>query len=79
MIQKTRFTHCQFPLLTTIGQFCTIGCKEANHSKEEIVEKQEYIPQKNEVDVQIMQKQPFKEELLANGKTIVGKRSEGTF
>ncbi|MBU2903439.1 efflux RND transporter periplasmic adaptor subunit [Arenibacter algicola] len=49
---------------------CFPGCKENKIEEAAAIGKVLYTPQKNEVGVQVLKNQPFKEELLANGKLV---------
>ncbi len=53
-----------------VSFFFLSGCKEPKAKDKNTIAKQEYVVQKNEVDIQILKKQSFKEELLANGKLV---------
>ncbi len=53
-----------------LSAFFLFNCKEPKSPEEDSLGKQVYVPQKNEVNVQVLQKEVFKEELLANGKLV---------
>jgi RND family efflux transporter MFP subunit len=60
------FTYLIFLLYSLL----LLGCKETPSKSEDVISKQQYVPQKNEVGILVLKKQPFNEELLANGKLV---------
>ncbi|MFS4456913.1 efflux RND transporter periplasmic adaptor subunit [Maribacter sp. 2304DJ31-5] len=50
--------------------FCLVGCKDTKSVKGDALAKSQVIPQINEVNIQILKKRPFQEELLANGRLV---------
>ncbi|HBS12991.1 MAG TPA: efflux RND transporter periplasmic adaptor subunit, partial [Flavobacteriaceae bacterium] len=47
------------------------SCKqEQTKAKEDRIEKKQYLPEKNEVDVMILKQETFKKEIISNGKLI---------
>lgn len=61
-----------------IGTSCTKE-KPVKKAEEEIVGKKQYIADKNEVSIQVLKKESFKEELLSNGKLIAIQKNDLKF
>lgn len=56
-----------------------IGCNEPKESKEGLIEKKQYLPNKNEVNIMVLNKGVFKKELVSNGRLVALEKSELKF
>lgn len=72
---KNMFFFCIFVSLIS----CRDSHKEQKSKNEETIEKQQYLPDKNEVDVIVLQKQNFKKEIVSNGKLVAFQKNELRF
>lgn len=59
----------------TIFFIFLLACKENQNANSDMVVKQEYALEKDEVNIQILKKDVFKEELLINGKLVAEQKN----
>lgn len=52
-----------------------INCDKAKENKEETMTKKQYLPDKNEVDIMVLDKGVFKKELVSNGRLVALEKS----
>lgn len=64
------FFYRIFWFALVFGSSISLSCNEKRPYNEEKVIKQKFEPIRNEVIIKMLKKQPFKEELLANGKLV---------
>jgi membrane fusion protein (multidrug efflux system) len=72
----------QFQLVFLCSTFllCTISCtKEKPIKQESTVVKKQYTPEKNEVEVLVLKKETFREEILSNGKLVAVQKNDLKF
>lgn len=53
--------------------------KEQSKPDEDLIEKKEYLPDKNEVDVMVLQQRKFKKEIVSNGKLVALQKNQLKF
>ncbi|MEP2169389.1 MAG: efflux RND transporter periplasmic adaptor subunit [Polaribacter sp.] len=56
-----------------------INCTKPKETKEESITKKEYLPDKNEVNILVLEKGVFKKELVSNGRLVALEKSELKF
>lgn len=64
-------------ILCTYLLFLIAACSEKN--KEETLDKKQYLPEKNEVEIIVLNKGAFKKELVSNGRLVALEKSELKF
>ena len=60
--------------------FTLFSCKqEQAKAEEESIEKKQYLPEKNEVDVMVLKQETFKKEIVSNGKLVALQKNQLKF
>ncbi|MHA7944862.1 efflux RND transporter periplasmic adaptor subunit [Formosa sp. 3Alg 14/1] len=59
-----------FILLINIISFTSCSKQKSKEKEIEVIDKKQYLPEKNEVDVMVLQKEVFKKEIVSNGKLV---------
>lgn len=56
-----------------------VNCNKQKEDKEETINKKQYLPEKNEVDILVLAKEAFNKELVSNGRLVALEKSELKF
>lgn len=59
-----------FILLINIISITSCSKQKSKEKEIEVIDKKQYLPEKNEVDVMVLQKEVFKKEIVSNGKLV---------
>ncbi|GAA3640300.1 efflux RND transporter periplasmic adaptor subunit [Flavivirga jejuensis] len=64
-----------------LALFIFTNCSQTKHKEKEadIIDKKQYLPEKNEVDVIVLQKSVFKKEIVSNGKLVALQKNDLKF
>jgi RND family efflux transporter MFP subunit len=84
MLKKQKLTvYAKASILLTIIAITSSSCKDqkanASGQKEEIIAKQQYLPEKNEVDAMVLKQETFKKEIVSNGKLVALQKNQLKF
>lgn len=80
MKQFRKQRQLQLVLFCTAYLLCIVSCtKEKPKEPETTVVKKQYVPEKNEVEVLILKKETFQEEILSNGKLVAVQKNDLKF
>lgn len=80
-IQKVSHQKKLIPFFILLALFLFTNCSDTKHKekKVEAIEKKQYLPEKNEVDVMVLQKGVFKKEIVSNGKLVAFQKNDLKF
>ncbi|WP_051935756.1 efflux RND transporter periplasmic adaptor subunit [Salegentibacter sp. Hel_I_6] len=51
------------------------NCTDIEKDNSQIIDKEQYVPEKNEVEIKVLQPQLFKKEILSNGKLVANQKT----
>ncbi len=79
--QKKHFAKPEIVVLFLLfGLLSFINCSKAKSKvQEDLTEKKEYLPEKNEVDAMVLKQETFKKEIVSNGKLVALQKNQLKF
>lgn len=66
-------------VLGILISLCSCKKEQTKTLQEDIIEKKQYLPEKNEVDVMVLKQETFKKEIVSNGKFIALQKNQLKF
>ncbi|APY12034.1 hypothetical protein BWZ22_12700 [Seonamhaeicola sp. S2-3] len=74
--KRQNLTRCIFLMICFS---ILLNCNKPKENKEKSINKKQYLPEKNEVDILVLDKGAFKKELVSNGRLVALEKSELKF